>query len=271
MRRAWSPAAEEKLRELYATTDLPRLAFLLKRTEKAIRSRAKVLGLRRTDRRPWTDAEDRRLRRLYATRSAAECAQVLDRTVSAVQQRVNLLGLSKPLEWVAERARQRWAEGRHDNSRKALAGGRGWNKGMKGVTGLHPNSRRTQFKKGRPARAAHNYRPIGTERLDEKRGVLIRKITDDPSIYPAGRWRPVHVIVWEAAHGPVPEGHMVRFRDGMKTLESAQITADRLECVTLAENMRRNSYHTRYPKEVAQLIQLKGALNRKINRRSKQA
>jgi len=35
--------------------------------------------------------------------------------------------------------------------------------------------------------------------------------------------------------------------------------------------MRRNSYHTRYPKEVAQLIQLKGALNRKINRRSRQA
>jgi hypothetical protein len=31
-----------------------------------------------------------------------------------------------------------------------------------------------------------------------------------------------------------------------------------------AESMRRNSYHN-YPKELAQLIQLRGALNRKIN------
>ena len=60
-------------------------------------------------RRPWTTIEDRKLRRLYATQSAAECAAALDRTLSATQQRVNTLGLHKSPEWVAERARQRWA------------------------------------------------------------------------------------------------------------------------------------------------------------------
>lgn len=273
MNRAWSPAAEAKLRELYPTTPVSRLAFLLKRTEKAVRSRAKLLGVTKGKRRPWSAAEDCKLRRLYAEHSAAECATQLGRTVSAVQQRVNVLGLHKQGEWIAARARQRWAEGRHEGSRRGhfRPGHVPANKGTKGVSGHHPNCRRTQFKKGRAPQEARNYVPIGTEKLDRKRGVIVRKVTDDPGIYPAGRWRPVHVIVWEAEHGPVPEGHLVRFRDGMKTFDTSQITADRLECVTLAENMRRNSYHTRYPKEVAQLIQLKGALNRKINRRSKQA
>ena len=44
-----------------------------------------------------------------------------------------------------------------------------------------------------------------------------------------------------------------------------EITADRVECISLAENMRRNSYHN-YPKPIAELIQLRGALMRKINR-----
>ena len=55
------------------------------------------------------------------------------------------------------------------------------------------------------------------------------------------------------------------FKPGRKTTDPARITADGLELVTRAELMRRNSYHNNYPKEVALLIQLKGALNRKIN------
>jgi hypothetical protein len=270
VRRAWSPAAEDKLRRLYATTDLTRLAFLLKRTEKAIRSRAKVLGLTKGERRPWAAAEDRKLGRLYATRSAAECAEVLGRTVSSVQQRVNLLGLHKPLEWVAGRARQRWAEGRHENSRKALAGGRGWNKGVKGSTGLHPNCRTTQFKAGRPAAEARNYRPIGSLRITRD-GALERKVTDDPNVYPARRWVPVTRLVWEQHNGPIPEGHAVAFKEGRKTTDPDRITVDALELVSRAELARRNAPWKRYPKEVTDLIRLKGRVTRQINKRSKQA
>jgi len=102
-------------------------------------------------------------------------------------------------------------------------------------------------------------------------GYLERKVTDDPSFVPNRRWVSVHRLVWEAAHGPVPQGHAVVFLPGRRTADLASITLDGLELVSRAELMRRNSYHTRYPKEVAQLIQLKGALNRKINRRSRQA
>lgn len=37
--------------------------------------------------------------------------------------------------------------------------------------------------------------------------------------------------VWERVHGPVPEGHTVVFRPGMRTTANAEITVDRLECI----------------------------------------
>lgn len=88
----------------------------------------------------------------------------------------------------------------------------------------------------------------------------MRKLIDDPSIFPVKRWRPVHVIVWEAAHGTVPDGHIVILRPGMKTFVAADITADRLEVAIMAENMRRNTFHNRYTPEVKELIHLRRAL-----------
>ncbi len=222
-------------------------------------------------RRKWTPAEDRKLARLYVTLSAVECAQCLGRTVSAVQQRVNVIGLSKSPEWVAERARQRWAEGRHEGSRKAQfrKGQQAWNKGRP-VSEWNPNAescRATQFKKGEMRGAAqHNYVPVGTEKIRD--GLLCRKVTDDPDLYSAARWQPVARIVWEAVNGPIPAGHVVRFRKGMATTVRDEITPDRIECVSRAENMRRNSYHN-YPQPIPQLIQLRGALQRQINKRAK--
>jgi len=220
----------------------------------------------------WTAAEDCKLTRMYATQSAAECAEALGRTTSAVQQRVAVLGLSKSPEWKAERTRQRWAEGRHENSRRAMfrKGQDAWNKGLPQSEWMPEPGRsaRTRFKAGeRRGMAQHNWVPVGTQKVRD--GQLVRKVTDDPAIYPAARWQPVARIVWEAAHGSIPAGHVVRFKDGTATTEESAITLDRLECVTRAENMRRNSYHTHLPPEVARLVQLRGALNRKINNRTR--
>lgn len=225
--------------------------------------------------RAWTTAEDRKLRKLYRTQTAAECAAALDRSVSAVQQRVATLGLAKSAEWIAECTRRRWAEGRHENSRAACfkPGQAPFNKGRPQAEWMPAESRAritaTQFRKGeRRGVAVDLYQPIGTERIS-KDGYLERKVNDDLPLQ--ARWKAVHRIVWEAANGPIPPGHAVVFREGRKTTDANAITDDGLELVRRGELMRRNSYHTRYPKEVAQLIQLKGALNRKINSRSKQA
>ena len=60
----------------------------------------------------------------------------------------------------------------------------------------------------------------------------------------------VHLLVWEAAHGPIPAHHAIIFLDGDKK----NITLGNLELVTRTELMRRNTIHNRGP-EIAQLIQ----------------
>lgn len=61
----------------------------------------------------------------------------------------------------------------------------------------------------------------------------------------------------------MPVGHIIIFKPGMRTTDASLITIDRVECITLAENMRRNMLH-RYPQEIVRAIQLRGALNRRI-------
>lgn len=104
----------------------------------------------------------------------------------------------------------------------------------------------------------HTRKPIGTEKVDSD-GYLRRKLTDTG--YPPKDWVAVHRINWEAAHGPIPKGHMVIFRDGDKT----NVAVENLELISFREQMRRNTLHN-YPKEIAQAIQLRGALIRRINR-----
>lgn len=218
---------------------------------------------------------ERQLTQLYAAHSAKECAQAIGVTVAAIHNRVHLLGLSKSPEWISERTRQRWAEGRHDGSRAQH-----FRKGQAPVNKGRPQSEwmpassikrttATRFKAGRAPEDSRNYRPIGSLRVSRD-GYLERKVTDDHPV-PARRWVGVHRLVWEAAHGPVPDGHVIRFKDGRKRLDPEVITTALLECITQAENMRRNSYHTNLPPEVARLVQLRGALNRKINARARAA
>lgn len=225
-------------------------------------------------RRGWTASEDAELSRRYPSEPANVIASDLGRGIRSIYMRARLLGLKKLDGWMAETARKHWANGRHEGSRAAhfKKGQTPFNKGRPMAEWMPADARqkcsRTQFRAGQLSGSAkHNWVPVGTEKIRE--GQLCRKVTDDPAVYPAARWQPVSRLVWEAEHGPIPPGHVVRFRDGMATTHRDSITLDRLELVTRAENMRRNSYHTRYPKEVAQLIQLRGAMNRKINNRSK--
>lgn len=106
-----------------------------------------------------------------------------------------------------------------------LPGQTPWNAGMKGWQ-AGGRSVETQFKPGRPAHEARNYCPIGSLRTS-KDGYIERKVTDDPSVVPARRWVGVHRLIWEAAHGPIPGGHVVVFLDADKQ----NLDQDNLRCV----------------------------------------
>lgn len=267
--RTWNSFDDEVLTNLHGQGHgVSYVATFMVCAKCTIHRRAKGLGLVFDEKHVWTEAEDALLRKRYPHEKTEYIARDLGLSIGGVYQHAKHLGLKKSEKYLASPDAQRLRRG--DQVGKAYRFPKGHvpaNKGLRRPGWSPGRMRETQFKKGRPAHEARNYVPIGSEKYDSKRKVTMRKITDDPEIFPAQRWRPVHVLVWESANGPVPDGHIIVFKKGMKTLDSSAITVDRLDVVTLAENMRRNSYHNNYPKEVVQLIQLKGALNRKINRR----
>ena len=86
------------------------------------------------------------------------------------------------------------------------------NKGKK--MPYNANCARTQFKKGQLSGVARDrQKPVGSERLS-KEGYVERKIHNGLPMQ--SRWRAVHRINWEAINGPVPEGCILKSRDGNK-------------------------------------------------------
>lgn len=82
-----------------------------------------------------------------------------------------------------------------------------WNRAKKGYMG--PNA--TSFQKGnKPA----NWKPLGTERIDSKDGFILIKVAEhNPYTGATTRYKHKQVHIWETAHGPVPKGHTVAFKD----------------------------------------------------------
>ena len=221
-------------------------------------------------RKPWTELELELLRKNYADSRTEDIAQALGRTLSTTYQQARRLGLLKSAQWIADTARERSTRPDHGSAKTRFTKGQqSWNKGLKGVVGVQEACRATQFKKGRPPEESRNYKPVGSLRVTRD-GILERKMTDDPLLYPARRWTPVARLVWEEANGPIPPKHLVRFKPGMHTVNVDEVTLDRLECVSRAEHMRTHTYH-QYGPEVASVVQLRGALTRQINRRAKES
>ena len=101
-----------------------------------------------------------------------------------------------------------------------------WNKGKKGI---NFGGKETQFKKGnKPA----NWMPVGTERVNAD-GYVDVKIQDGQL---QKNWKAKHVLIWEAANGPVPEGHVIIFGDGNKL----NVNLDNLLLVSRAQLVRLN-------------------------------
>lgn len=212
----------------------------------------------------WTDADRATLRALYPEFSAAECAAAIGCSVSSINNQAHALGLRKSREWIARRAAERSARPDHGGRAHQFRPGHAtWNKGKPFNSG--GRSVETRFKPGRPPSEARNYAPIGAVRIS-KDGYLERKVTDDHPI-PDRRWVAEHRLVWEAAHGQIPDGCIVVFRRGMHTADPAAITADRLELVTRAENMARNTIHN-YPAPVKSLIRAVSRAERALKERS---
>lgn len=260
--RRWSAFDDDVLRTLHANgRGVGYIATFMVCAKCTVYRAAARLGLDFRGRHRWTPAEDALLRKRYADEQTAGIARDLGLPVGRVYQRAHSLGLAKSAVFFASDLSARIRRGRQDPRMIASRFPKGHvpaNKGLRRPGWAPGRMATTQFQKGRAATEARNYVPLGTERLS-KDGYVERKVTDDPSLVPARRWKGVHIITWEAAHGPVPRGHCVAFIDGDK----AHIALDNLECITHVERMRRNTIH-RYPPALKQVIRLAGKLNRRI-------
>jgi hypothetical protein len=214
----------------------------------------------RRGRRPWTWPEDQALLKRYPHERTVDLARELRRSPSAVSARAGLFGLHKSDAYLESPAACRLRRG--DNVGAAFRFRKGHvpaNKGLRRPGWAAGRMAETQFRKGQ---MPQTWVPVGTEVVDSG-GYRKRKVSDDRTKASRFNWRFVHVLLWERAHGPVPPGHAVVFRNG----DRRDLRLGNLELVSRRELMRRNSVH-RLPKALAEVIQLRGAVVRQINRRT---
>lgn len=196
---------------------------------------------------PWSASDLHALSKSYPNTDNATLGRMYRRSEASIQNQAVKYGWRKTPDYMAKHKPGCFKQGHTP-----------WNKGTNYCA---PGSEHTRFKKGNKPTT---WMPIGSERVT-KDGYLERKATDTG--YPPKDWVAVSHIEWEKHNGrPVPKGHAVIFRDGDKR----NFAPANLELISRADLMRRNSY-LNLPEPLQQIVQLRGALTAKINRRSQQA
>lgn len=118
----------------------------------------------------------------------------------------------------------------------------------------------------KPCRRGNRWLPIGSTRLFGPGRYMYRKIADTPGVPMARNWVLEHRRIWEAAHGPLPDGYVLAFKNGDK----ADVRLDNLELVSQAMMLSRNTVHN-LPAPLPAVVQLLGALTRQIRQRTRDA
>lgn len=205
----------------------------------------------------WTKEEINILLRDYQDPNifSADIAKRLDRTLSQVYQKARTMGLKAPLE------RIRLAGKLGTNHPNAVAhrfkkGSIPPNKGKKMSPEVYEKVKETMFKKGN---SPVNHREVGSERINVD-GYIEIKVAEP------NRWRLKHRLIWEQHNGIIPEGCNVQF----KNHNTLDCRIENLYLISKSEQMRNeNSLMARYPKELRDVIRLKGVVKRQLRKQEK--
>ena len=204
----------------------------------------------------WTKEERDTLVRLYPTHFAKDIAVLLGKSVPSVYGMVLRLGLNAPKEKIRRAAMM---SVNHPNSVAARfkPGHVSHNKGKKMPQEVYDKIKHTMFKKGH---SPVNHREVGEERINVD-GYIEVKVAEPHS------WRPKHRVVWEQHNGAIPKGHNVQF----KNHNPLDCRIENLYLISKAEQLKyENSYIARYPKDLQDVIRLKGAINRQIHKQERE-
>ena len=191
------------------------------------------------------------MRKHYADTTLQELQKVLQKTTRAIHQKARCLKLKKTLEYKRRLAQENPAFSA--NQMRFMAGQIPWNKGISYM----PSGKSLQYRFA-IGHLPHNTHPIGTLALDVY-GYLKHKIAN-PDV-----WEYVHKRNWIAAHGPIPPGHMIVFKDGNKS----NCDIENLEAITRKEMMMRNHNPAwkDYPEELKEVIFLRNTLTKTLRQK----
>ena len=207
--------------------------------------------------RKWTQYEEEILIRLYEDPKVfpKDIAKMLGRALQQVYNKARAMGLKAPME----RIRMAGKIGMQHPKSIATRFHKGHiptNKGKKMSPEVYEKVKETMFKKGN---SPVNHREVGSERINVD-GYIETKVAE-PNV-----WRLKHRIIWEQHNGVIPAGYNVQFKN--RNTQDCRI--ENLYIISKSEQMRtENSLVARYPKEVQEVIRLKGVVNRVIHKREK--
>lgn len=205
-------------------------------------------------RRFWTDAEMWRLIALHPDMSNAQLVTRVGHPYSSISQMAIALGLHKSPEYLSTiPARTGMLQaGRPFRFPK---GNVPWTAGRKGWT-AGGRAAETRFKKGHfPANRDPDFYVIGALRVNTD-GYIDMRVSFERG---ALGWRALHRILWQDAHGPIPKGFAVRFKDG----DRLNVELDNLDLLSRGDLLRRNSIHN-FPPVLRSTINALGRLKRRI-------
>jgi hypothetical protein len=133
------------------------------------------------------------------------------------------------------------------------------------IDATYARAKKLGLHKKRIAPRAGNAEPLGTVRKGGRQGYLFVKVAEGRPY--AKAWKRLHYVVWEAANGPVPDTHVLTFKDG----NVENVAPENLELVPKQDWIKRYIPEQTLPPELAKVIRLKSALTRQINKRTKKA
>jgi len=214
-----------------------------KELQKECRNRAEI------NRTTLTPEQDKVIQDNYLNIAVKTLANKIGRSATIVETRLRQLGLVIPPEIIAQR--------KIDSQRKE--GDIPPNKGKKMTPEQYKKAAPTFFKKG--DKPVNTIEIIGTitTRINRKRKIKTKYI-----LVAFNTWKELKHYNWEQVNGPVPEGYVLRFKDG----NSLNCEIENIEMILREDHMRLNSIHN-LPPDLKELSYLTGAVNRQINKHLK--
>lgn len=195
---------------------------------------------------PFTPEQEQKIKDEYLDKPVKRLAAETGTTYGRIMRFLKKHNLVIPPELI---------EKRKQDSRKKK-GDIPFNKGMKQSDYMTPESiEKTKLTRFQSGQLPHN---------TKEDGVIVPRKDTTGRYYKYIRiaksnWELYHRVVWKKHHGPIPENHVVVFKDS----DSMNTNIENLELISMTENMLRNSTH-HYPKEIIPSMVLIKQLENKL-------